>query len=138
EIDVAGPDPAHTTLDQMRDRLNAALGAGVASHDGRFLRLTSPTKGFQSTISFLEPAAQDARARLFGAIAPFHLGADAAPARLTGTRDLSSGVDLSERSRLRVRVDGGPPAIIDCAGADPAATRLEEIVFSLNTILGNG
>lgn len=138
EVDVAGPDPSHTTLDQARDRLNAVLGPDVASHDGRFLTLASKTKGFQSTISFLAPAAQDARVRLFGEIAPFHLGADAAPARLTGTRDLSSGVDTTERSRLRVRVDGGPPAIVDCAGADPAATRLEEIVFSLNTILGNG
>jgi hypothetical protein len=138
EIDAAGPDPAHTTLDQIRDRIDAALGAGVASHDGRFLTLTSPTTGFQSTIAFLEPAAQDARVRLFGPVPSFHLGADAVRARLTGTRDLSGGVDLSERSRLRVRVDDGPPALVDCAGADPMATRLEEIAAALNSVLGAG
>ncbi len=138
EVDCAGPDPAHTTLDQVRDAVAAALGAGVASHDGHFLTLTSPTKGFKSTVSLLEAAAQDARARLFGAVSPFQLGADARPARLTGTRDLSASVDLGERSRLRVRLDGNPAVTVDCAGPTPGTTRLEEIALALNAILGAG
>ena len=138
EIDCAGPDPAHTTLDQIRDAINAALGAAVASHDGRLLTLTSPTKGFQGVVSLLDAAAQDARLRLFGAASPFQLGADARPARLTGSRNLSDGVDLRERSRLRVRLDGGPAVTVDCAGPTPETTRPEEIALALNAVLGVG
>ncbi len=137
EIDCGDSSAPVRSLDQIRDAINAAL-PGIASHDGKHLTLTSPTKGFQSTLSFQEPAAQDARARLFGPVSPIHLGADAVPARLAGTRDLSSGVDLAERSRLRVRLDGGPALTLDCAGPDPAATRLEEIVLTLNSVLGSG
>jgi hypothetical protein len=138
EIDCGDSGAPHRTLDQIRDAIDAALGAGVASHDGRFLTLTSPTKGFKSSVSVLEAAAQDARARLFGAVSPFQLGADARPARLTGTRDLSAGVDLGERSRLRVRLDGNPAVTVDCAGPTPETTRLEEIALALNAVLGAG
>jgi len=138
EIDCGDSGAPHRTLDQIRDALNAALGSGIAAHDGHFLALTSPTTGFKSTVSLLDAAAQDARARLFGTVSPFQLGADARPARLTGLRDLAAGVDLAERSRLRVRLDGGPAVTVDCAGPTPEATRLEEIVQALNAALGTG
>lgn len=141
EIDCADPDnPAQTTLDQVRDAINDVfdLEAEIASHDGRFLTLTSPTTGFQSTIAFQRPAAQDATTRLFGAAAGFHNGRDAQPARLTGRRDLRGGVDLSERSLIQLMIDGQSPAApIDCAGADPANTRLREIVDAINAAFEN-
>lgn len=133
EIDCAGPDPAHTTLDQVRDAINDAIGIpDFATHDGHSFTLTSPTTGFESSIAFQRPAAQDATTRLFGPVAPFHLGRDAQPARVTGKRDLSHGVDLSERSTIQLRVDDGESVMIDCAGAEPANTRPAEIVARIN------
>lgn len=137
EIDCAGPDPAQTTLDQIRDAINSALeGPDVASHDDHFLTLRSSTAGFESSIAFQTPASQDATATLFGQVDTIYLGQDAQPARFTGTRDLSNGVDLSDRSKIQLSIDGGAGVTIDCAGADPANTQLLEIVTSINIALG--
>lgn len=141
EIDCADPDnPTQTTLDQVRDAINDAfdLEADVASHDGWSLTLASPTTGFQSTVAFQRPAAQDATTRLFGAAARFHNGQDAQPARLTGRPDLSGGVDLSERSFIQLTIDGqSPEAPINCAGADPANTQPSEIADAINAAFEN-
>ena len=91
EIDCAGPNPSITTLDQIRAAINAAFPDDIASHDDHFLTLTSPTTGFNSSIAFGQPAAQDAAARLFGDVGSFHLGQDDQPARATGRQDLSGG-----------------------------------------------
>ena len=137
EIDCAGSAPAQTTLDQIRDAINSALdGTDVASHDGHFLTLTSHTVGFESSVGFQPPASQDARAALFGPVDTFYLGQDAQPARFTGASDLSNGVDLSDRSKIRVSVNGGAGVTIDCAGVDPANTQLIEIVSSINIAFG--
>jgi len=119
EIDCAGADPEHTTLDEIRDAINTALGATVASHDGRHLTLRSPTTGSRSSIAFQQPAAQDATRRLFGAVYTLYSGEEAQPARVEGIRDLSSGVDLSENATIELAIDGAPPQVIECAGADP-------------------
>jgi hypothetical protein len=136
EIDCAGPDPANTTPDQICSAINGAFDPGVleaTSHQGRYLRLTCVgSTGFGSSIAFQQPAAQDATARLFGPVDSFHIGQDAQPARVTGGRDLSDGVDLSERSNIQLRVDGGASLTIDCAGGEPANTRPAEIVAKIN------
>lgn len=137
EIDLpaAAADPGAVTLDELVHAINSGLGIAVASHDGHFLMLTSPTTGFQSTIAFQRPAAQDAMARIFGAVTPFHTGRDAQPARVTGRRDLSGGVDLSERANIQLTIDGGEPVTINCAGADPANTRPAEVIAAINAAL---
>lgn len=56
------------------------------------------------------------------------LGAPALPARLTGKADLSGGVDLSARSRIRIAIDNAPAVEIDCEGDRPRATTLDEVV----------
>lgn len=55
-------------------------------------------------------------------------GAPARSARLTGKADLSSGVDLSARRKIRLAIDNAPSVEIDVAGERPRATTLGEIV----------
>lgn len=137
EIDCAGADPGATTLGEVRARINAALGAEVASLDGAALALTSPSEGAASSLVFQTPAAQDARRRLFGDLAATAIfGAAARPARLEGRPDLSGGVDLAERSRVRLRLDNAAAVVVDLAGAEPSRTTLAEIVAAIDDAVG--
>lgn len=138
EVDCAGADPSATTLDEIVEAVNSALGAAVASHDGSFLKLTSPKTGFGSSVTLQNAGAQDARVRLLGAVESFHVGQLASAARADGTADLSRGVDLRERSRLRIRMDNDPAVIVECAGADPSQTRLGEVIEILAAQFGPG
>ncbi len=74
---------------------------------------------------FSLPRPQDATRRLFGrdAISSW---------RVESTVDLSRGINLSHERFIMLSVDGSPPRRIDCAGADPAHTRAEEIVAAIN------
>ncbi len=143
EVDCAAKasDPSHPSnvpLEQITQAINEALGMDVASHNGKHLILTSPTEGFNSSIAFQPAAAQDARERLFGPIETFHVGRDARPAEAVGINDLSRGIDLSARAKLRIRVDIRPPVTVLCAGNDPANTLLSEITAALTAQLGLG
>ncbi len=137
EIDCAGGAPANTSLDEARDAINAAFGFPLASHDGTSLILTSPTSGLGSRIEFKKPAAQDAAARLFGQVPPLIVGSDPAAPRLVGETDLTAGIDLSSGANLALKLDGGAPVTVNCAGADPARTQLPEIVNAINAALGS-
>lgn len=132
EIDCADADAAHTSLDHIRDAINAALGKPIASHDGHYLILTSPTQGFSSSISVQLPAAQNAASRILGAPIALVHGQDAQPARADSTRDLRGGIDLSERSNIRLKIDGAAPITINCAGVNPAKTERVEIAAAIN------
>lgn len=138
EVDCGGANPAARMLDQIRDAINAAMPEPIASHDSHFLRLTSSTTGFASSIAFLPAPAQDARERLFGQVASFHSGQDERPAIAPSVKDLGQGVDLSLHSKLRIRVDGSLAVTVDCAGADAARTLLSEVAAALNTQLADG
>ena len=136
EVDCAGAAPAATTLDEIRAALNAAFGFTIASHDGRFLTLSSDAFGGAATLAFEEPAAGNARERLFGDVPTFHTGRDAEPARFTGTRDVSRGIDLALDSQIVMGIDGQAPVTVDCAGANPSHTLAQEVAASLNVALG--
>ncbi len=123
------------TLDDIKNAINTALGIDVASHDGHFLTLTSPSEGINGSIILLPAAAQDARASLFGTINTFTGGVSPRAAVVTGSNDLSKGVDLSKQDRIRIQLNDQPPVTIDCTGNDPAHTLLSEIVAILNTKL---
>lgn len=140
EIDCAAgaADPADVHLVEIAKAINDALGIQIASSNGGRLKLTSPTLGFGSSIAIQNPAAQGARERLLGRVESFNAGSDARSAAATGTRDLSDGLDLSERSKVRVLLDAGPPLTVDCAGADPAHTLPNEIVAAFTARLGLG
>jgi hypothetical protein len=131
EVDCVDTSSTLTGLDHIRDAINGALGVNVASHDGHHLALKSPSKGLRSIVALQRATAQDAALRMFGQSTAQVTGHDAQPARATGSRDLSSGVDLSQASNILLRIDGSPQAV-DCAGADPAHTQTIEIVTAIN------
>lgn len=137
EIDCAGPNASETKLPEIRDKINNAFpGLNVASDDGKHLILTSPTRGFNSSISVQAPAAQNACEKIFGVPSVFASGRDAQPARVVSTRDLRGRVDLLKRSKLQLRIDGGDALTIDCAGVEPARTERVEIVAAINAAAG--
>lgn len=135
EIDLTGGAAAPITLNQIRDAINNALSVNVASHNNHFLTLTSPSTGAGSSITLQQSAAQDATNRLFGAIPSLTMGVDAQPARILGQRELTTGIDLSVRSSIRLRLDNRPVVTINCAGENPANTQPEEIIRAINTAL---
>ena len=133
EIDCAGPTPASTKLNEIVSAINGALSSPVASQDGKFLTLTSPTNGYSSIIQFSTPAAQDATQTLFGPVNGIYTGRSAQPATVKGTQDLSHGIDLSGGSNIELSLDGGAHIAVNCAGANLASTALDEIVSAINT-----
>lgn len=136
EVDCAGPDPAHTFLDHIRDAVNAAFEPDVATHDGHFLTIASPTTGRNSSIVLQPAAAEDGRERLLGPVLPIHTGTDPQPAEVVGSVDLSEGVDLSAAPLLRLRVDDVPTVTVDCRGAIPEHTTLAEVIAAVNAGVG--
>ena len=137
EVDCAGANASQTTLAQIRDKINNSFpGLNIASDDGKHLILTSPSKGFNSSISVQAPAAQNACQKILGVPSVFATGKDAQPARVVSTRDLRGRVDLSKRSKIQLRVDDGDALTIDCAGVEPARTERVEIVAAINARAG--
>lgn len=57
---------------------------------------------------------------------------DSASGEYVGTVDLSGGVDLSTNHLVKIDVDNDGAVEIDCEGATPAATTIDEIVAALN------
>lgn len=147
EIDCAKKgDPQHTTLKDIVDAINEAIGAPVARSDGNHVIINSPA-GDSSGVEFALPAGGDATKKIFGIIAPrVYQGAQVAPARVTGSLDLSPGVDLRGARTLRLTVNGNDPVEIDCSthavappaddGSPPtdprASVKLPEIVLAIN------
>lgn len=136
-LDLAGAAPEVTTLDEIVATLEAALGAGVARHDGRRPILISPSVGGNGRITFQPLSERDAGEAVFGIRPRVFAGAGAEPARLASDRDLGSGGDLRARHVLRLAVDGGEPIDIDlAAGAEePEHVHLTEIVAAINEAL---
>ncbi len=88
--------------------------------------------------SFDDPPHDDATRRLFG----FDEGADAGEytydqAEIVGAIDLSRGVDLSVERVISLSIDNGGSIRIDCAGPDPAHTKLEEVISAINRAIGS-
>jgi hypothetical protein len=138
EVDCAGADAVHTTAAQVSDKINNAFpGLNVARVDGTHLVLTSPTPGIGGSIAVHPLTAQNAAPKVFGVASLSVVGGDAQPARADGARDLRGGIDLSQRSQIQLRIDGGAPVSIDCAGVEPAKTVRVEIVAAINKALGS-
>jgi hypothetical protein len=146
EIDLRGPAFAHRlTLDDLVTRINDALRDDVATHDGRHLELRSRHPGGGSRLQ-LRPTTISSRRRfvsrayilgeaaatLFGFDRAVARGDDESRAAVTGTADLSHGVDLSTAQYLRIGVDEHAPIDIRCAGPRPRATVLGEVVERIN------
>jgi hypothetical protein len=133
-IDCHGADPTTTALADVAARINAALPApapfSAAIGAGRVV-ITGKTIGPQANLTLLPADDFDASAVLLGAAVPLP-GQDATPAVVTGAIDLRQGVDLSQRSVIRLAINGGRAIDVDVAGASPGATFGDEITLALN------
>jgi hypothetical protein len=129
-------DPARATAAELQSAINQAMeragGDWIASvEDGRLV-LASTTRGTAAGVElrpletvthlpFLVRAhvVSEAASVLLGVPTARAAGADAEPARLVGSRDLSRGVDLRAERWLRIQVDGHPAVDVDCADGVP-------------------
>lgn len=116
-------DPVAAGLDTWWRRYNAVLED--LGPDGQPRRRRFVTRAF---------VAGEAARTLFGFESRAASGTPARPARLAGTADLSSGVDLSSRKLIRLALDGAAAQEIDCAGVRPRATTLSEIADKINAV----
>jgi hypothetical protein len=136
EIDCAAGNATATTPAQVVAAIAVEAGAGIASLEGARLVLASPTTGLAGTIALSVPTAGDATRLLLGGVATYARGSDAVPARVSGSVDLSPGIDLSERANLSLAIDAMVPVIVNCAGADPEKTFAGEIANAINAAAG--
>lgn len=121
-VDVVLGDGAGTTvltLGQLVTRVNVALAASVAAHDGEHLVLASPTTGATSTLTIEPPSTgTDVTADVLGITPPrTYTGRAATPARISGVVDLSTGVDLTQHHLLVLEVDRDGPVTVDLTAA---------------------
>ena len=79
------------SLAEIRDAINEKTTA-VASDDGRYLTISSPTKGPGSSLDVLDLPG-DAAGAVLGLPPRIYHGNDESPAEVTGTEDLSGGAD---------------------------------------------
>ncbi|MHB1290267.1 hypothetical protein, partial [Georgenia sp.] len=136
-IDVAGLDPAATTPAEIVAAVNEGLGAVAASHDGDRITLVSPTDGAGGVLQVAEVTG-DAAPEVLGLAPRSARGTAPVTASLTGTADLSAGVNLSSRYLLRLRADGGRLVTVDLRTgvADRTAAQVGELAAAINTALG--
>ncbi|GJH28935.1 hypothetical protein [Caballeronia novacaledonica] len=113
-----------------------ACGAlALAGFEDGHLVLRSSRAGASSRVALLADAG-DAGFATFGSNAAKASGSGAQRLVFTSLVDFSRTVDLSAAGRVRLAIDGGAPANIECAGADPAHTTAAEIAGRINAALG--
>ena len=128
-------DPTAVTLAELEQSINQAFGdVTIATIEANRLVLRSPTLGLGSRILLSAHSSNDATELLFGDSERQVQGREATPAILTGATDLTTSVDLSEGSQIRLIVEDHRPVDIDVVGAAPANTFGDEIAAAINTV----
>lgn len=140
EISLAGPAPNLKTLPQLLDAINGQLNQNLASTDGKYLILASPSSGAASQLHFGSPSGSDATPLIFGFIPDRHYqGLDARGGELVGQQDLSEGANLRFNRFLALQVGSGPVQVVDCAqgvaSQELATVPLATIVRNLNNAI---
>jgi len=107
---------------------------GLASHDGKYLILTSPKTGAESEIVF-EPGVADASDAL-GLPTGVYQGQAATQVILRSIVDLSAGVDLTQADQIKLSIDNSAPKQFSCAGPDRAHSTATQIAAQINSNLG--
>ncbi len=134
-VDCRGSDPAHTTPAEIASAIATALPAGLsATVDADRVVLATTSVATTAQLAVLPSDDADASEALLGAAVAVP-SSGPTPATLVGTIDLRTPVDLSQRSVLRLGIDGGRPVDIDVAGAAPDATYGTEIAAAVNAEL---
>ena len=139
-VDCAGVLKAKTGLTEIVDAINKAVRTRIARQDGKHVILVSPTTGLGSSIRFMPLGAGDATEDIFGIPPRIFQGAEATAARITGSADLSGGLDVRAQHRFQVSVDGGPQVEVDLwtAAEDPKNVSPTNIRHAINRALGAG
>lgn len=57
---------------------------------------------------------------------------DTASGQIVGTVDLTAGLDLSTNYNVKLDIDSAGAVTVDCRGATPAATTIDEIIAAIN------
>ncbi|QTE27769.1 hypothetical protein [Pengzhenrongella sicca] len=138
DLTTGAGDPALVTPAELVAAIDAELGvAGVAAAVGGRLTLTSTTTGVASQVA-VEDGPGDAADLVLGLAPRSYAGTDATRARLTGTADLSTALDLTGERYLRLAVDGAHLVEVDCAvlAPDPAAVDVGDVTDAINAALG--
>lgn len=137
-VDAAGVDPAQTSINEITAAINAEAGAALATHNGRFISLTSPTVGPASSIVFETPANDNGTPAIFGLAPRIYKGADAASAQFKGKIPLDQGINVWAQYQLAINLDGAAPVHVDlrCDAADPSQVTLDELIALINSALG--
>lgn len=124
------------SLQQIVAAINEQLGEEIASDDGAYLTLQAPAiNDSPGQITLAAHISGDASQLLLKPENNMSEGNAAAPAKLTGTVDLLTPVDLSQRQLIRLAVDSDSPVEINVAGTAPETTFLDEIVAAINDVL---
>lgn len=127
---------AAVPLNIIIDTINQQLGTlGIAKVEDNYLIIASATTGDATHLEILDTQ-NDAAERLLGLLPRKYLGSNARVATVVGLINLSNIIDLSNQRYLRIEVDRNRLAEIDCAGANPSQTSLEEICNAINQALG--
>lgn len=126
-------DPAAADLPALVSAINAVPGIAAAAR-GAGMFIGTESNGAASTLT-LADVAGDAVPALLGIAPHEYAGTEATHARIAGTGDLPAAIDLSTRHFLRLAVDETGYEI-DCAGANPAATTLAEVVAAIQAEAG--
>lgn len=130
-------NPKAVTPEEIKNAINAAFNAEIASVESGHLRLRSPTTGQASKLVLESHTSADVRPLLFGSVEPVAQGQEATPAVITSKTDLASSVKLDRRRSIRLAVDGQRPVDIDVAGAAAATTFADEIAAAINAVYPN-
>lgn len=136
-VDVTAFATAANTvsLDSIMTAINEAFGGTeIATVESNRLVLRSPSTGLGSRLLLVPHTGADAAPLLFGDGDRQAQGTDPAPAVLTGDVDLTSSVDLSQGSQLRLQVNDQRPVDIDVVGAAPANTFGDEVAAAINAV----
>ena len=144
----AAADAKTVSLSEMVDAINFASGSIIASHDGQFLNLTSSKSGSASALKIIPLETENRRRfvtrakildeasdKIFGFNSKKITGQDPIAAQISGSVDLSRGVDLRTAQYLTIQLNQDPPVTINCAGPRPRATLLSEVIDNINTAL---
>jgi hypothetical protein len=112
-VNCAGADPAKTTLEEVVTIFNAAFGPEFVRTDGRVLTFTSRVAGRKGELIFGAVPEGDALRDVIGFGPRVFTGKAAVPASVTGTVNLSGGVDLTGSRKIGLIVDDQPLRVIE-------------------------
>ena len=144
-IDGAGPvtfdlaahlDPASADIGAVVGALGALAGIAAEPRGGR-LAIWSATAGAASTLE-LEDIDGDAAPAILGIAPRAYAGTAVTQARITGTTDLATTLDMTTQRYLRLAIDESSRYEIDCAGVVASATTPAQVVAAIQAAAGPG